>query len=93
MRNCNEIDLDTEEPLNKKTFDVFTLSLDHIEKAAQTYLVHQNLIKQFVNFKKEGIVKNYLVWVEAHIIKQGNLKNEYVNCHPFTGLLPYFDTK
>lgn len=91
MRNCNEVDLEADQSLNKKTFDVFMLSLDHIEKAARTYLVHQNLIKSFVEFKQKGKTPNYLVWVEAHIIKEGDLKAEYINCHPDTGLLPYFE--
>ena len=29
------------------------------------------------------------VWVEMLIVKQGELDNEYVNCHPRTGLLPW----
>lgn len=90
MRDCNEVDIETDQLLSKKTFDVFMLSLDHIEKAAQKYLIHQNLIKSFVEFKQEGKTPNYLVWVEAHIIKEGDLKAEYINCHPNTGLLPYF---
>src|SRR5699024_5700756 len=53
IRDCNEIDINTERFLNKKTFDVFTLSLAHIEQAAQTYLIHQNLIKKFVDFKND----------------------------------------
>lgn len=91
MRNCDEINIHTGKSLDKKTFDVFMLSLAHIEKAAKEYQVHQNLIKSFVEFKQNKQTPNYLVWVEAHIIKEGDLNTEYINCHPYTGLLPYFE--
>ena len=32
------------------------------------------------------------IWVEMLIIKRGELDNEYLNCHPMTGLLPHFES-
>lgn len=29
--------------------------------------------------------------MEGHILKKDELDPQYVNCHPQTGLLPYFD--
>jgi len=31
------------------------------------------------------------VWVEIGVMKRDEVTTEYVNCHPMTGLLPYFD--
>jgi hypothetical protein len=37
------------------------------------------------------LVPRMHVWVEMLILKAGDLVAEHVNCHPQTGLLPYFE--
>lgn len=72
----------------------FLLSLGHIEEAARTQVAHLAVHGAFVKMYKEPSFTPLMhVWVEVHILKSGDLQTEYLNCHPDTGLLPFFDAE
>lgn len=78
--------------MNRRTQLAFLLSLSHIEHAARTdpahLAVHGAFIKMYTKPKFEPQMH---VWVEIGVMKSTEVMTEYVNCHPQTGLLPYFD--
>lgn len=92
LRSMNDLDAASGERLDKQTQVAFLLSLDGIERAARTWkehlAVHSSLIRMF----REATFKPTMnIWAEMFILKTGDMKPLYVNCHPHTGLLPYFD--
>lgn len=93
LRGYQELDLETGDVLEKRSIESYVLSVEHITQAARHYLVHRNIVKDYVEMSKAGKIHDFLPWVEAHILKKEDFESEYVNCHPFTGLMPYFEVK
>jgi hypothetical protein len=92
LRFCREVDLRTKALLEKQSQIAFLLSLAHIERAARTTPTHLSLKQTFTDIYAEPKFEPRMhVWVEMLIVKRGQLINEYVHCHPMTGLLPYFE--
>jgi aldoxime dehydratase len=91
-----EQDLDTGEDLDKNSQFAYFLSLRHLERAARTQPSHLALYNTFMGtfmeLAAEGIDMGLFIWAEAHILQNGELNAEYVNCHPSTGLLSHFAT-
>lgn len=92
LRFCTELDYRSKRVIDKQSQVAFLLSLGHIEKAARTTHTHLNVKKTYTEMYTEpAFTPQMHIWVEMLIIKRGELANEYVNCHPQTGLLPYFE--
>jgi aliphatic aldoxime dehydratase len=92
LRFCRELDYRTKAVLEKQSQIAFLLSLAHIERAARTTPTHLSVRKTFTDMYTEPKFAPHMhVWVEMLIVKRGQLINEYVHCHPTTGLLPYFE--
>ncbi len=91
-----EQDLETGEDLDKNSQFAYFQSLRHLERAARTQPSHLALYNTFMGtfmeLAAEGIDMGLFIWAEAHIVRNGELNAEYVNCHPMTGLLPHFAT-
>jgi aldoxime dehydratase len=89
-----EQDLETGEDLRKASQFAYFLTLGHLEHAARTQPSHLALYNAFMGAATElvedGIAMGLFIWAEAHILDSGELSAEYVNCHPNTGLLPFF---
>lgn len=92
VRFCREHDVATGQPLERQSQAVFALSLHHVERAARTIPTHLAVKDTFTRMHAEAqFVPGMHVWVEMLILKAGDLVADYVNCHPHTGLLPYFE--
>jgi aldoxime dehydratase len=94
LRFCREVDPDSGKVLERQSQVAFLLSLRHIEKAARTTHTHLSVKKAFTDMYTEPKFEPQMhIWVEMLITKEGDLATEYVNCHPMTGLLPYFESR
>lgn len=92
LRFCQELDYESKAVMEKQSQVAFLLSLAHIERAARTAHTHLSVKKTFTDMYTEPrFTPRMHIWVEMLIIKRGELDNEYLNCHPMTGLLPYFE--
>jgi aldoxime dehydratase len=92
IRHCDERDTESGLPNSRQSQLAFLLSLGHIEKAARTQQVHLNVRDAFISMYTEPkFTPRMHIWVELHIVKHDQLQVEYVNCHPKTGLLPFFE--
>lgn len=91
IRDCAEFDAVNGAAIDRRTQIAFLLSLGHIEQAARTDPAHLAVHGAFVKMYREPQFKPKMhVWVEVGVMKKNELDTEYVNCHPGTGLLPYF---
>jgi len=94
IRDCLEQDVSSGAPVDRRSQFAFLLSLGHIEHAARTQPTHLAVRNTFLEmFDAKAFEPQLHVWVEVFVIKAGELDNEYVNCHPGTGLLPYFELR
>jgi len=92
VRCCREHEVASGEPLERQFQAVFALSLHHVERAARTTPTHLAVKDTFTRMHAEAQFEPRMhVWVEMLILKAGDLVADYVNCHPHTGLLPYFE--
>jgi hypothetical protein len=90
--SSDEQDTESGLPNSRQSQLAFLLSLGHIEKAARTQQVHLNVRDAFIRMYTEPkFTPRMHIWVELHIVKHDQLQVEYVNCHPKTGLLPFFE--
>jgi aldoxime dehydratase len=89
-----EQDLETGADLRKASQFAYFLTLGHLEHAARTQPSHLALYNAFMGaateLAEEGITMGLFIWAEAYILHSGEFSAEYVNCHPGTGLLPFF---
>lgn len=92
LRACREHAPETGVPLEKQSQIAFLLSLKHIERAARATHSHLQVKSSFTQMYNEPRFEPKMhIWVEMLILKSGDLRTEYINCHPLTGLLPYFE--
>jgi aldoxime dehydratase len=76
----------------KKTFGLgYFLTLGHLEKWAATHPTHLAIFSKFLMMVREhGADLKLKLWHEVSVLPPTGQIFEYVNCHPGTGLLPYF---
>ncbi|WP_395346283.1 phenylacetaldoxime dehydratase family protein [Variovorax sp. UC122_21] len=92
IRFCREQDVASGAEREKQSQFGFLLSLGHIEKAARTHATHLCVRSSFIDMYTEPkFAPQMHIWVEAQILKRDELDAQYINCHPHTGLLPYFE--
>ncbi|GAA4722237.1 phenylacetaldoxime dehydratase family protein [Nocardioides endophyticus] len=93
-RRTVEQDLETGEDLEKYSILCYFLTLRHLERAARTQPSHLALYNTFSGlmeqFAAEGIVPELQTWVDQHVLPRGALRLDYVNCHPQSGFLGFF---
>jgi len=79
----------------KKTFGLgYFLTLAHLEKWAATHPTHLAIFSKFLNMAREyGADLKLKLWHEVSVLTAAGQIFEYINCHPGTGLLPYFPTE
>jgi aldoxime dehydratase len=96
-RDLVEQDLETGREGEKYTQLCYLLSLRHLERAARTQPSHVALYNTTMGMNEElaanGVSGAFVVWAESHILTDGALATEYVNCHPDSGLLPWFEMR
>jgi aldoxime dehydratase len=79
----------------KKTFGLgYFLTLGHLEKWAATHPTHLAIFSRFVSMVREyGEDLKLKLWHEVAVLPAAGQVFEYINCHPGTGLLPYFPSE
>jgi aldoxime dehydratase len=90
LRFAEEIDEDGSSA--KKTFGLgYFLTLGHLEKWASTHPTHLAIFAKFLTMVREhGANLKLKLWHEVSVLPSKDQVFEYINCHPQTGLLPYF---
>lgn len=76
----------------KRTFGLgYFLTLGHLEKWSSTHPTHLAIFSKFLTMAREhGSNLKLKLWHEVSVLPAEGQLFEYVNCHPDTGLLPYF---
>jgi hypothetical protein len=76
----------------KKSFGLgYFLTLGHLEKWASTHPTHLAIFAKFLTMVREhGSDLKLKLWHEVSVLPSAGQVFEYINCHPETGLLPYF---
>jgi aliphatic aldoxime dehydratase len=78
-------------PLKKSIGLGYFLTLGHLEKWASTHPTHLAIFSKFLTMVREhGSDLKLKLWHEVSVLPAGDQLFEYINCHPETGLLPYF---
>lgn len=93
IRDCIEQDTAGND-VDRRSEIAFLLSLGHVEQAARKNPAHLKLMKAFTDmYAHASFTPQMNIWVEVHVPSNGKLEAEYVNCHGFTGFLPFFPSK
>lgn len=88
-RFSEELTLDGRE--TKKTFGfAYFLTLEHLEKWSKTHPTHLAIFHSFLEMAQSLGQIDLKLWHEVSVLPEGQVF-EYLNCHPKTGLLPWFN--
>ncbi len=69
----------------------YFLSLRHMEGWAEGHSTHAAIFGAAIaRYKRYGSANQLRTWHEVFVLPEGGQLLEYTNCHPATGLLPYF---
>ncbi len=72
----------------------YFLSLRHMETWAEGHQTHAAIFNAAIDrYKRYGRSNQLRTWHEVYILPRGGQVLEYANCHPATGLLPYFSAE
>ncbi len=88
-RFSKELSMDGKE--TEKTFGfAYFLTLEHLENWSKTHPTHLAIFNSFLKMVQslEGKI-DIKLWHEVSVLPKGQVF-EYINCHPKTGLLPWF---
>lgn len=81
-------------PLEKTCVVSFFLSLKHLEDWTHKHPTHIALFGTFAEMlKRHNFSVQLSLWHEVSVLQSDDLELNYINCHPDTGFLPYFETK
>ena len=93
-RFLRECDLKTGAPLERTCMAAYFLSLGHLERWAKTHPSHLAIFDSFMKMvQKYNFQISLKLWHEVWVVPGNNLHLEYTNCHPATGLLPWFEVE
>jgi aldoxime dehydratase len=75
-----------------RTFGLgYFLALEHLEKWAAAHPTHLAVFSRFLTMVRNyGVNLKLRLWHEVSVLPADGQVFEYINCHPETGLLPYF---
>ena len=94
IRDCEEYDLDSGNVNQRFSQNAFLISLAHIERAAKTVCEHTELRQGLIDmYTQSAFVPQMHLYVEVQILQSDELEIEYVNCHPKTGFLRFFESR
>ena len=81
-------------PAEKTCVVSFFLSLKHLEDWTHHHPTHIALFGAFAEMlRRHDLSVQLSLWHEVSVLQSGHLDLEYLNCHPDTGFLPYFEAK
>jgi len=69
----------------------YFLSLAHLEDWAENHASHAAIFSAAIRrYRHYGAANQLRTWHEVYVLPEGGHTFEYLNCHPDTGLLPWF---
>jgi hypothetical protein len=72
----------------------YFLSLGHLEDWSENHASHAAIFSAAIRrYRHYGAANQLRTWHEVFILPEGDQCFEYVNCHPSTGLLPWFEAE
>ncbi|GIN90640.1 phenylacetaldoxime dehydratase [Siminovitchia terrae] len=88
-------ELDSSGKKNDETSVIaFFLSLGHLERWTHSHPTHISIYQSFYELlKKHSFQIDLSLWHEVSVLESKSVDMEYVNCHPYTGLMPFLDAK
>ncbi len=79
------------EPQSKTFGQAYFLTMGHLEAWSKSHPTHLAIFQGFHRMvQKLESPPDLKLWHEVIVLPPGQHIFEYVNCHPFTGLLPFF---
>lgn len=92
IRDCEEYEEGTGEVNQRFCQNAYLISLAHIERAAKTVCEHTELRQGLIDmFTEPKFTPQMHLYVEVQILQSSEMEIEYVNCHPKTGFLRFFE--
>ncbi len=90
LRVMTNLDTDGKERAETSVLAYF-LSLDQLEDWSKSHVTHLDIYRHAIAMNRQFKEKREVVtWHEVFVMPAAT-SFEYVNCHPRTGVLPYFD--
>ncbi|MDI4237143.1 phenylacetaldoxime dehydratase family protein [Bradyrhizobium sp. Arg237L] len=72
----------------------YFLSLQHLEDWSENHASHAAIFSAAIRrYRHYGAANQLRTWHEVYVLPEGGHTFEYLNCHPDTGLLSWFDAK
>ncbi len=72
----------------------YFLSLSHLEDWSENHASHAAIFSAAIRrYRHYGAANQLRTWHEVYVLPEGGHTFEYLNCHPDTGLLPWFDAQ
>jgi aldoxime dehydratase len=72
----------------------YFLSLGHLEDWAENHASHAAIFSAAISrYRRYGAANQLRTWHEVYVLPEGGHRFEYLNCHPDTGLLSWFDAE
>jgi aldoxime dehydratase len=72
----------------------YFLSLDHLENWSENHATHAAIFAAAIRrYKHYGAANQLRTWHEVFVLPEDGQRFEYFNCHPDTGLLPWFEAE
>lgn len=94
IRDCEEYEAETGEVNKRFCQNAYLISLSHIERAAKTVCEHTELRQGLIDmFTEAKFTPQMHLYVEVQILQSDEMEIEYVNCHPKTGFLRFFESR
>jgi aliphatic aldoxime dehydratase len=70
----------------------YFLSLGHLEDWSENHGSHAAIFSAAIRrYKTYGTANQLRTWHEVYVLPEGDQRFEYLNCHPETGILPWFE--
>lgn len=93
MRWQRSVDSDGHEAPDEHAHTYF-LSLGHLEDWSEHHGSHAAIFSAAIaRYKKYGASNQLRTWHEVYVLPEGDQRFEYLNCHPETGVLPWFEAE
>ena len=79
----------------ERTFGLgYFLSLGNLEDWSSTHSTHLVIFSRWQQmYRKHNVALELQTWHEVAILRSAATQFEYLNCHPGTGLLPFFEVE
>ena len=75
----------------KKSFGLgYFLTLAHLERWAESHPTHLAIFHRFIAMAQKHQALDLRLWHEVSVLPGAGQVFDYINCHPETGLIPYF---